>query len=669
MLLKRAILLSSILSLASSALARVDHVEITKREDVLNGKAFGAAGAYEKIVGKIYFSADPSNVHNQQIIDLDKADRNSKGQVEFSADFYVLRPKDQTKSNGAMLYEVSNRGGKGMVSILQRAKGSPDPTTEAEFGDGFLMNRGYTLAWLGWQWDVPPAPNVMRFTAPVAYGPHHAHITGLVRADFMPTERVNKWPLSHMLNGRNGGNGYDVSDPTDARNVLTVRDHPLDKRQVIPRSQWRFGADKHSIEFDSGFEKGRIYEVVYVAQDPAIAGLGLAATRDFLSYSKYDPKAVAPVQRVLAMGISQSGRFLRHFLYQDFNTDEDNRPVIDGVLAHVAGAGRGSFNHRFAQPSRDAQPTNALFYPTDLFPFTELPERDPESGITAGVEDHTTNKPKIFYSNTSYEYWGRAGSLIHTTPDGKSDFQAPENVRIYYFAGLQHFSGPFPPAYGAGEIKGQQRQNPNPIAWHWRAMVTNMDAWVAKGTQPPASVYPHISDGSLVPRDRLKFPAIPNITVPKENQQAYRLDFGPDFASKGIVTIEPPNVGAPFPALVPQVDADGNDLGGVRLPELEVPLATYTGWNLRSPEIGASDQRVSFIGSYIPFARTAEDRKSSGDPRASIAERYTSKQGYMERFESAAQKLAEQRFVLADDLPLILERGSAEWDYLMPTAH
>jgi len=664
-LLKRLTIL--LLLLTASALARVERVEITSRQDVLQGRAFGAAGVYEKITGKVYFAVDPGNPHNRQIVDLERADRNPRGEVEFSADFYLLRPKDPARGNGAMLFEVSNRGGKGMVTILQRATPKDraaglDPTTAADFGDGFLMDRGYTLAWVGWQADVPPAPSVLRLYAPIAYGPHHRHLTGLVRADFTPLERVASYSLAHIINGTDGGDSYKVSDPEDARNVLTVRDTPEGKRTLIPRSRWRFGADRHSVELDGGFEQGRIYEVVYVAQDPVVAGLGLAAVRDFLSYAKYDPQAPAPVKRVYAMGVSQSGRFLRHFLYQDFQSDERGRQVMDGVLAHVAGAGRGSFNHRFAQPSRDSEPMLALFYPTDLFPFTDLPESDPVSGRRDGLEAHTSHPPKIFYSNTSHEYWGRVASLIHTSADGKTDYKIPDNVRIYFFAGLQHFTSPFPPAYGKGELMGQNRLNSNPIVWYWRAMITAMDAWVAQGIAPPASVYPHLNDGTLVERRALKFPSIPGVRVPESVQRAYHLDFGPEFLTRGIVSIEPPKVGPAFPVFVPQVDADGNDLGGVRGPELQAPLATYTGWNLRSPEIGAPAQRNSFVGSYLPFARTAAERRASADPRLSIAERYSGKEEYMKKYQAAAAELIRQRFFLASDLPLILERGRAEWE-------
>ncbi len=405
-----------------------------------------------------------------------------------------------------------------------------------------------------------------------------------------------------------------------------------------------------------------------------MVGVGLAAVRDFLSYLKYDPQATAPVKRVYAVGISQSGRFLRHFIYQDFNADEQGRQVMDGVIAHVAGAGRGSFNHRFAQPSRDAQPMSSLFFPTDLFPFTDLPEKDPitRKSEKAGLLDAATKSktlPKIFYTNTSYEYWGRAASLIHTSADGKTDAPVAPNTRIYFLAGLQHFTVPFPPenhVRGNPDYTAQQKANPNPIQWYWRALITDMNEWVKDGKEPPVSTYPKIADKTLVPLAQWTFPKIPGVNTPHEVNLAYHLDFGPQPkrtppGTVQLVTLEPPQVGKPFGVLVPQSDADGNDLGGVRLPELQVPLATYTGWNLRDPSIGAPEQRVSFLGSWIPLAKTAEERKKSGDPRPSIAERYASQEEYMGKFEPAAKNLIEQRFLLQEDLPAILERGKLEW--------
>lgn len=663
---------ASLLLSVSGAAAHVTRVEILSRTDIQDGRTFGSAGAYEKIVGRVYFAVDPANIHNRRIIDVDKAPRNANGEVEFSADLYLLRPKDISKGNGAVLFEVSNRGGKGILRIVNGVSSSD---AKAEFGDGFLMRQGYTIAWVGWEFDVAEGGDRLRLFAPVAHEPGGKTIRGLVRSDFTPAQRVDDMPLGHFLLGPTGGKSYPVDDPASSKNVLTVRDAPEDARRTIPRSKWSFAhtvesklvADPHFIHLSDGFQPGKIYEVVYEAKDPVVVGLGLACVRDFLSYLKYDPQSTAPVHRVYAVGISQSGRFLRHFLYQDFNADEQGRQVIDGVIAHVAGAGRGSFNHRFAQPSRDAQPLSSIFFPTDLFPFTDRPETDSATGVTAGLLDapnksHST--PKIFFTNTSYEYWGRSASLIHTSPDGLSDLKPSENVRIFMLSGLQHFSAPFPPQKNnpnSPDSNAQQRYNPNPVQWYWRALITDLDQWVKDGSEPPASTYPKIADGTLVPLGKWNFPAIPGVNKPHEASLAYHLDFGPKWKD-GIVNLEPPVVGKAFAVLVPQSDVNGNDLGGVSLPELQVPLASYTGWNLRDPSIGASDLRLSFYGSFIPFAKTKAEREKSGDPRLSIAERYGSREDYMRKFKEVVTKLIRERFLLPEDLPALMERGSREWD-------
>jgi hypothetical protein len=662
--------------------ARVVRVEIASRTDIQQGKPFGAAGPYEKIIGRVYFAVNPANLHNRQIVDLDKAPRNAQGEVEFSSDLYLLKPKDMAKGNQAVLFEVSNRGGRGILSIVNGRDG--------EYGDGFLMRQGYTVAWVGWEFDLSSQGEHLRLSAPVAHDAGGKEIHGLVRTDFTPAEKRDDMPLGHILLGPEGGNSYPADDPANPLNVLTVRDTPMGQRQTVPRAEWSFAhmvgrdlkADPRYVHLKSGFVPGNIYELVYTAKNPAVVGVGLAAVRDFLSYLKYDPQATAPVKRVYAVGISQSGRFLRHFIYQDFNADEQGQQVMDGVIAHVAGAGRGSFNHRFAQPSRDAQPMSSLFFPTDLFPFTDLPEENPITHEKAGLlvaPAKSGSVPKIFFTNTSYEYWGRDASLIHTTADGRKDIALSPNLRVYFLAGLQHFSGGFPPQKsvpGSPDYTTQQRQNPNPIQWYWRALIMDMDQWVRDGKEPPASVYPRIADKTLVPLAQWRFPMIPGVNTPHEVSTAYLLNFqvrvvDVNFGKKGSVSperkevVEPPVIGGVFNALVPQSDVDGNDLGGVRLPELRAPLVTYTGWNLRDPSIGAPEQRVSFLGSWIPLARTAEERKKSSDPRLSIAERYASQEEYMSKFEKAAQKLIEQRFLLQEDLPAILERGKLEWKVIV----
>ncbi len=671
-----------LLTIAAASDARVVRVEVTRRGDVASGKAFGIAGTYEKIVGKIHCAVRPDDPHNRGIVDLDLAPRNATGEVEYVADFFILRPKDAHRANGSLILEIPNRGGKGILSIANRAPGSLDPEKEGDFGDGFLMIDGYTVAWVGWQWDVRDEPNRMRLEAPIATD-HGKPITGLVRDDFILATRQTDVPLGHLISGAIGGTEYEAADPKSRLNVLTVRDTPLGERHVIPRSQWSFaktakasgkqdrpGAaqlvpDPRSVHYKAGFEPGKIYELVYVARDPRVAGLGFAAVRDFVSYLKNASDSVAPVRVAHGVGISQSGRFLRHMLYEGFNADEQGRRVFDGLIPHVAGAGRGNFNYRFAQPSRDAQPMNAILYATDLYPFSDLPLNDPITGRTEGLEDRAIADgvaPKIFYTNTSYEYWSRAASLIHTMPDGTKDAPIRTNVRIYLYTGLQHFSGPFPPERATGDLTSIYPQSPLPVRWFWRAMLINLDYWVREGAEPPPSRYPRIGDGTLVVREALAFPAIPGVTVPRDVHRAIDTDFGPQF-SRGVVTKQPPVAGKAYVSLVPQVDADGNEIAGVRLPELAAPLATYTGWNLRDAPIGAPWARVSFVGSYFPFAKSSEQRR--GDARRSILERYGDRDRYFGQYAHATLALAYERFILADDVGAVLGRGIEEWEYAM----
>jgi hypothetical protein len=646
--------------------ARVSRVEVTSRADVLGGRGFGDAGAYERIVGRIYFLLAIANKHNQRIVDLSSAVNLKDGAVEISSDFIAIRPKDAHKGNGSMILEVPNRG-QGRITGLVDG-GDWDVSTDA--GDAWLLRNGFTIVTLGWQWDAAGA-NAIRLFVPIARE-NGKTITGLLRGDYMPGKVMPEIPLGHVILGNIGGSEYPVAAPEEVRNVLTVRDSRESRRTIIPREDWQFAhsvdgklipSDRY-IHLNGNFQPGKIYEYIYVVADPVVAGAGFAAVRDFASYAKHDMDAITPAARVYGEGISQNGRFLRDFLYQGFNSDEEGKIALDGVLAHVAGAGRGSFNYRFAQPSRDAQPTSAVFFPTDIFPFTDRPEKDPVTGDIVGLLDRALADkvaPKIFFSNTSYEYWGRAASLIHGSADGKRDVTISDNVRIYHFTGLQHFSGPFPPEKGKGDLLGQHPQSPLPVKYFWRAMIANMDAWVRSNAPPPASSYPKIADGTLVPLGAFVFPSIPGVNPPHEANQGSRLDFGPKWQN-GILSVQPPKVGESFPVLVPQVDADGNEREGVRLPQITVPLATYTGWNLRDPSIGAPDQRLPFEGSYLPFPKTAEERQKNGDPRKSIAERYSDRDDYLTRYTRAVDDLVKQRWILPEDRAVVLKRGEQEWN-------
>lgn len=645
-----------VVALAALAPAALLRIEVEERSDVLDGRPFGRSGPYERIVGKAYFAVNPDLAANRIVNGIGQAPRNPQGLVEFSADLYVLKPRDPATGNGAVFFEVSNRGGKSILPTFNRASGSVDPRGPQHFGDGLLLEQGYTVVWLGWQFDVPKG---MRVYVPVIGG-----VSGPVRAEITVDEKTTEQSV-----GDRNHVPYPVANPQDPSLSLTVRDAVNGPRRAVPRNQWRI-VDGTKIVMPAGFEPGRLYELVYTAQNSPVAGLGLAAVRDMMSFFKYGGANAVTImgdsrryiKRVYGFGSSQSGRFLRTFVHDGFNRDEKDRKVFDGIISHVAGAGRGSFNIRFAQPSRDGHPFLNTLYPTDIFPFTDLAQTDAQTGLSGGILARTPPEfaPKIFYTNSSYEYYGRAASLIHTTLDAREDAPLPATTRIYHFAGSQHGPAPFPPKGS----RARSLPNPNPFTLGLRALLGAMDAWVRDGKEPPASQYPRIAAKQLVPLAGVAFPKIPDMAFPTRIQSAYRVDYGPQFRTSGIISVEPPNVGAAFPMLVPQVDEDGNETAGIRMPSVQVPLATLTGWNLRTKEIGAPGELYSMAGSYIPFPRTRAERLKTGDPRPSIEERYASRNEYLEKAGAWARTLADRGYLLDRDVAATVERAAAEWDWV-----
>lgn len=667
---KLALVVFAVISLPIATLAEVVRVDVEQRTDVASGVEFGLAGPYEKIAGRVYFAADPTLGPNEIITDIRLAPHNGAGRAEWSAEFFLIKPKEVSRGNGTVLLEVGNRGGKGLLSFFNGGERSSDPEATAHFGDGFLQRNGFTLLWVGWQWDTPEVEGRMRMFPPVATQ-EGKPIRGLVRADFVPREPES----DHSLADRNHI-AYPVADRQAAENVLTVRDTVEGERRVIPRSKWRFARvedgqvvpDSGRVYLDDGFEPHRIYEVVYVSENPSLVGLGPAAIRDMVSHLKYEssdelsiPKGA--IDRALAFGISQSGRFLRTFLFYGFNEDESHRKVFDGVIAHVAGGGRGSFNHRFAQASRDAHPFLNFFHPTDIFPFTDLRQADFETGVEGGILSHQKpeHHPKVFYTNSSYEYWGRAASLIHTSIDAREDAPIAETTRVYSFAGTQHGAARFP----AQQTLGQQASNPMAYHWSMRALLLAMDRWADDGPTPPPSQYGSIEDQTMVAPEDMQFPKIPGVTTSTRIHKAYRADYGPQFRSDGVITQEPPEISNAYPMRVPAVDADGNEVVGIQMPEHTVPLATYTGWNLFNEKSGPIDVLSSMQGSYIPFPRTKKERNETNDPRLSIEERYGSRERYLGFVAEAAVSMVEDGYLLAEDVPAILTQASTHWDYLM----
>jgi hypothetical protein len=671
---RRAALAVVLCVLAPAVHGKVESVDLYERADVLGGQPFGDSGPYERLAGSIHFAFDPRNPANAKIVDLSRAPARADGRVGATADFMVLRPKDTLKGRGIALLEVSNRGGKAALSYFNRAaRMSNAPDAPEDFGDGFLMRQGLTVIWVGWQFDVPYDPRLLRMQVPIA-NENGEPIYGLVRSDWVIDETTSTLSLGHRDHW-----AYPAALPDDARNVLTRRAGRDARRELVPRSSWQFARplpggdtvpDPTHIYAPQGFQSGYIYELVYVARDPRVVGLGLAAIRDTLSYAKHDETSLFPVEQGVGFGASQSGRFLRSFVYQGFNVDERGRKVFDGMLIHTAGAGRGSFNHRFAQPSRDAHRYSSFFYPTDLFPFTGREQRDPLSGAQDGLfasYKDAAELPKVMYTNTAYDYWGRAASAIHTTPDATEDIELLPNERLYVLGGGQHYVGAWPPS-ASDRVPGSAAYRGNPLDFRptLRALLAHLVEWVAQDREPPASAYPTIRGHTLVPPEALAFPAIPGITRPRVVHTPYLSDYGPRW-NAGIIDKEPPDIGAPYPVRVPQVDAIGNNVGGVPTLELRVPLATYTGWSLRSG-LTNPGELTDFEGLFIPLPRSLTDATEAGDPRTPITTLYASRDDYLAQASAAAHSLVDQGYLLDEDLGAVADHAAALWDWVFQNA-
>ena len=637
---------------AVSARAEVTRVEIQSRSDVLVGRPFGAAGSYEKLLGKIHFSVDPRNPHNRNIADLEKAPRNAKGLVESSSDLFVLRPKDPARGNGIVLFDVLNRGNKQLLTTFNLAQAAVDPHAAAEFGDGFLLEQGFTLVAVGW--EITP-------TGPVAHYPPVATdngkaIAGWISNWFVLNEPAQVFDLHSSF--WTGFRSYPPIDRNDTRYRLTERQGFFGEPHLVPRDRWQFArvengapvADSRYLSLPTRFRPGFVYELSYETKDPLVAGLGLAALRDAASYFKYSPNDVVKATSTVAYGASQTGRLLRTFLYEGFTIDERDRAAFDAIWIQIGGASLGSFNRRWVQPSEGG------FFTTSWFPFLYATTRDPATGKQDGLGARIPagKHPKVFIVDSSSEYWdrGRAGALNHTSLDGR-DVTLPDNVRVYHMTGAQHGVGRFPPAPNASSAQMGSMIDARPMM---RALMADLAEWLRHGTPPPASRHARRADASLVRQDQVKFPEVPGVRWPYTVPGGFRSDL-PGTLSKH-----------PLPFFVPQVDADGNEIGGVRLPDVAVPLATHTGWSFRSEGVGVPDSLLFLTGSYIPFARTRVEREQRRDPRLSVEERYASRADYLRRVNVAARQLVQERFLLADDVPALVERAGTHWDLLLTAA-
>jgi hypothetical protein len=612
--------------------AEVTGITIDSRSIVAAGQPFGRTGPYEKLVGTISFALDPALASNKPIVDLSLALRDAGGTVRFTSELYVLRPVDASRGNGVLLFEVPNRGRKGLLGRFNGAPASVDPSAPGDFGDGYLLEEGYTLVWVGWEYDTEPP--LLR-----AELPRIPNLEDLVRVTILMNEPAAEAALVDEPGGRPPARFPPVT-PDGPSDTLTVRDRFWDRPTFIARDRWQFVATATGvprIRLEGGFEPGRIYEVAYRGTGARVSGAALAVFRDAASAMRYRPESPITGRTAMICGSSQSGRFLREFLHAGFNADEQGRRVFDAVWPHIAGAALGSFNRRFAATTH-GQP----FLPT-RFPFSDEVQpgfRDRRDGLLARYRPE--QRPKVFHTYTSVEYWGqgRAAALTHTTADGSRDLDLPADVRMYLLAGTQHGEAAFPPAAS----NGQQPNNPTPQAGVLRALLAALKRWVTDGTAPPASRYPRLSDGTLVRAEAVAFPAIPGVSDPRTIEGPRR---------DGGKTV--------LPFLVPQVDEDGNELGGIRVPDQAVPLATTTGWNFRAARVGNPSAIYWLLGSYLPFPPTPDQRRKTGDPRRSVAERYGSRDAYLERVRSAANDLLKGGYLLERDLPAVLKRAEQHW--------
>ncbi len=629
------------------------------------GVSFGEVGRYEKLVGRAFGELDSTDPLNSVIVDLALAPRNARGKAEYEVDIYILKPVDPARGNQVLLFDVTNRGNKMTYLPLNFPFRAPpefppinNPTSTEDAGDGFLMRRGYTIVWTGWDATAPAGNDRMTLTVPIAsengkpiVGPSLEEIMAENARHVAPGAPVLTWPLT-----------YPAATLEQSKATLTVRQYRSDPPTVIPAAQWRY-LDASTIGLlpaeKTPFERGKIYQFVYPATEPKVTGIGFAAVRDVVSFLRHadadeqgGPNPLAgKLQWAIATGLSQSGRFHRPFLHLGFNQDEHKRRVFDGMMPYINGAGGGFFNYRFAQPNQTAFQRWSHVYPEQIFPFAYTALTDPLTGKTDSVLarcEASGITPKIMEVNDSNSYWFKSASLAITTPDGTKDLPDPPQVRFYLLSSIAH-------GVASGRGLCQQLQNPISPGPALRALLTTLTEWVVSGKEPPASRVPRLQDGALVPplpQSAVGFPEIPGVAYTGVASVRELYDYGSEF-ERGIISRWPPvPTGRVYQTLVPKVTADGIDLSGVQLPDLAVPIGTYTGWNLLAT---APKDECSAMGSFIPFAVTKEQRLKTGDPRPSLEERYGTHGQYVSAVEAAANRLVAERLLLPEDATAYVE--------------
>ncbi len=635
----------------------VSSMKIRSRKPYADGRPFGEHGPYERIEGVLTYSVDPNNAANASIVDLEHAPTDSEGRVRFESDFTLIAPSSPSHGNGRLIAEVVNRGRRRTVAFFNRGATPPITSPAVPEGDGFLLNHGYSVLSIGWQWDVYRSDALLGLDAPEILIDGQP-VTGQACVEMRP----NAVESTRQLSNRDH-KPYPVANLDDANAMLLVRDWEDGPDTVIPRSQWHFPDPEH-IALDPGFQPGKIYYVIYNAAKPVVVGCGMLAIRDSAAWFRGATDVSPGYEKIYAHGVSQCGRLLRHMAYLGLNIDEKGRQVFDGMLPHVAGGRMGEFNHRFAQPSCQSNPGFG-----HQFPFADSNLTDTLTEQTDGLLNRLRAlgaAPKIVYTDSAAEYWRGDAGLTHIDSSGSFDLEPAPETRRYLFAGTQHLPGAPDLMVGQGPdgSTGMHPYNAVDYIPLLRAALFNLDRWVTDGVEPPPSQHPRLDDGSAVAQAVYldAAPGIPSRSRPDPERlwRVRELDLGPG-ADRGIASY-PVREGREYPHLVPAADDDGNDLAGIRLPDLTVPVGTHTGWNLRHTNTGSPEQLMSMQGSSHWFPATADRRAETGDPRLSIEERYTDRDAYGALVKTAAARLASDGYLLPEDIGLVVESCLERYD-------
>jgi len=694
----RALSLALVLLLAAArdASARIVRIEILSRGTAYEGRAFGAVGQYERIVGRAYGEIDPRDRRNALINDILLAPRNARGMVEYAATFTLLRPLDPSRGNGVLLHDMVNRGNKLLLPTFNRVCAITAPSAACDFegaGDGFLFREGYTILWSGWQGDI----------APVA-GPAGRHVLETVRvpvarnADGSPITGpiVVRW--SDLAAGTStlslrGTGFYSVNalalgayvpatlDTRKARLETRAResmDGVAEGVRPIPSEDWAWGdcartlfpgvRDSTKICLRTAADPALLYQLVYTARDPLVLMLGYAAFRDVGSFFRYEARdtegnanpVAGTIRTVIATGQSQSGNSQKTFIHYGFNEDDSGqrgRIVWDGANPHIA-ARQSPVNFRFALPGAAAQ----LYQPgSEAVVWWERHADSLRGRPAAGMLDRcraTGTCPKVFETIGSAEFWGLRESLNFAGTSGR-DVPLPANVRRYYFPSTTHGggNGAFTRTPPRSRTVCVLPDNPAPEAEHERALLGVLVAWVRLGVEPPPSRYPRVADGTLVAPESVvaRFPRVPRTEMGTLTPAGMLLpildyDFGPAFDPNDMrgAIVTPPRIRRVLPNLVPQIDEDGNELAGIKSPLVANPLGSYLGWNVTATGF-ARGQQCGFSGGFIPFALDQRERIANDDQRLSLTERYGSHAAYVDRIRQTAAQLVRERLLLAED--------------------